>query len=126
EERLVAGRLAAELGHFAGDDDLRARERLRLAGDRALLRDLVHVVAVQEVEAVRLREVRLEDRLGLVAETVRPLGKDPAHIRRGVRELADRERVLRTLIVGLVRRDRFLRDGVVSLGRLAAERGKKR
>jgi hypothetical protein len=55
----------------------------------ALELDLLEVVAVDDVEAAGLAEVRLQDRLRLAAELV-AAGEDAAHVGRGVGHLARR------------------------------------
>src|SRR6185436_15004789 len=70
EELLVARLLAAELGDLAGDHVARAEELLGDAGGLALELRLLEVVAVDDVEASALLQVRLQDRLRLAAELV--------------------------------------------------------
>ena len=118
EQLRVAGDLAAELADRAGDGEVRALERLGLALQPRLAGRLLEVVAVHQVEATRLLQVRHQDGLGLAAEAIDAVGEHAAQVRRAVVELADDQRAARP-VVGLRRGrgDGLLRcDGLMRLG----------
>ena len=77
-----------------------ALDVLRRLGERRLLLDLRHVVAVEHVEAAGLLQVGDQDGLGLAAEAIDAVGEDAAHEARAVVELAHRDEAARAVVRG--------------------------
>ena len=95
---MVADFLAAELGDVAGDDEVRTPQLLALLRDGAFLLNLRQVVAVQHAESIGLLQVGDQDGLGLPAEAIHSVREQAAHIAGAVIELANRNRIARTLV----------------------------
>ncbi|MNN31274.1 hypothetical protein D3C81_1449570 [compost metagenome] len=89
EQLLVAHFLAAEFGHVARDDEVRALDVLALFLEVGFLLELGHVVAVEDVETVGRLQMRNQDRFRLAAQAIDAIGKDAAHEAGTVIELAD-------------------------------------
>lgn len=70
EELDIARLASAELGDIARNRDLRTLQTLLLASEIGLARNFFHIVAIDDGEPVCLLQVRLQDRLGLIAESV--------------------------------------------------------
>ncbi len=109
--------------YFKGESKEAQAQALGLALDRRFLLDLAHVVAVQHVEAIGLLQVGDENGLGLAAEAVDAIGKDPAHVAGAVVELAYRNRRTHAAVGSVDALDLLYRQRGGGLGGAARQAG---
>src|SRR5262249_23197720 len=96
------------------EGEIGALEGLLLALDSRFARDLVHVLAIDDIEAAGLLQVADQDGLGLPPEPIDAVREQAPHVARAVVELADHYRGARSA----VGRGRRRRGGLGRLERL--------